>query len=92
MQVQACKDRVSTSVKVVTPKTIREEHDRFQCLNHRDELNRSTLNFDIVEKTTDLDASVSDELDGAIQTGLDTCTIACTNAIIYYSTSYLGIM
>ena len=61
MQVQACKDKASTSVMVVTltitlsqhgfPRStihdLREEHDRFQCgLNHRDELDRSTLDLD----------------------------------------------
>ena len=47
MQVQACKDKASTSaVKVVTLKTVREEHDRFRCLIHRDELDRLTLDFD----------------------------------------------
>ena len=50
MQVQACKDKAYTSVKIVTLRTIREEYERFRCLNHRDELDRLTLDLNSRQK------------------------------------------
>ena len=51
-----------------------EEHDRFRCLNHRYELDRSTLDLNS-------DASITGKLDRAVQIGLGTCT-----RIAYYFT------
>ena len=44
MQVQTCKDEASTSVKVVTLRTI--SLSKFRCLSHRDDLDRVTLDLD----------------------------------------------
>ena len=80
MWVQAYKDKASTLVKVVTLRVIRE-YNRFRCLNHRDELDRSTLYLDIDKNDRSLCFSHRDNLDSAVQISLGTCTIACMNAI-----------
>ena len=85
---QCYKDKASTSVKVVTPRTIREEHDRFRCLNHRDELNRSTLELDSKHDRS-LYFNHRNELDSAVQIGLGTCTIAYMNAIYREHACYI---
>ena len=77
MQVQPCKDKAYTSVKVVT------EYDRFQCINHRDELDRLTLDLDSIRRRKG-QISMPSITEMSLTVPLGTCTIACMYANILY--------
>ena len=86
MQVQVCKGKASSLVKVDTltiPQSQRRtEHDRFLCLNHRDKLNRSTLDLNLILVENDESQCFNnrDKLNSTVQIscGMRTC-IACMN-------------